>query len=277
MSSPDIAVIIVTYHRPKAVVRLVDSLISQDLARERYEVCIVDNGGDGPKEALASRVDHWVTAHTNLGASAGRNCGVRLTGAPVLVFLDDDGVLEQGSLSYVLACFEREPHLMGIRGRILPLEHPLFSSMAKHYSRGLSICDELLIIEGATAMSRPQYEAVEGYREGLFGNEGLELSERLLTAFPDKKIEYHPSFVLRHDFVSSWHELWKKAQRMVETTHSVSNETGLDVTMTRALARYKNYRFIDDRSTYKRTTGWAIKRAYLLFMAAHRVLKWMKK
>ena len=109
------------------------------------------------------------------------------------------------------------------------MRNTFFSSLARHYSRGDQICPELLIIEGATVIRRTPYLAVHGYRVGLFGNEGLELSERLLQNFPQDTIEYHPQFILYHDFVSSWKELWLKAKRMAHSQMSTQVRTNQEL------------------------------------------------
>lgn len=214
---PELAIIIVTYRRESALRRLLASVAAQGLMRERYEVCVVDNGGElTPKTFNEHGVDHWECPTRNLGASAGRNCGVNATSAPLLLFLDDDGVVAGDTLKAALEAFDASPELLAARGRVLPLGHPGYSMIARHYDRGLEQCDDWLVIEGVTAIRRDAYEAVGGYRAGLFGHEGLELSLRLTERFPDGELRYLPSMVLHHDYAGSFSELWGKAKRMAD-------------------------------------------------------------
>jgi GT2 family glycosyltransferase len=259
MTPPKLAVIIVTYRRHAELVRLLASVAAQDMPRDQYEVCVIDNGDDHPRtHPLTQAVDHWRSTK-NIGASAGRNLGASLTSAPLLVFLDDDGVVMPGFLTHMLATFEADPALIAARGRVLPLHHPVLSALAQHYDRGPAPCDELLIIEGATGIRRAAYEAVGGYDATMFGGEGVELSERLLRAYPDGKIAYTPECVLRHDFVDSLPDLWRKAERQARAslTAQPDNET-----LRAALGRYKTYHFTDHRPLHWRLIGRAMNKLY---------------
>jgi glycosyltransferase involved in cell wall biosynthesis len=229
-----LSIIIVTYHRPQEVLRLLQSVVTQDYPRANYEICVIDNGGELTTDIvqkIQTHVDYFKQPADNLGVCYARNLAVSCTQAPLLLFLDDDGVLGDHALRYIDNYMQNHAQVMAIRGRIVPLEHPFFSSVARHYSRGKQICPELLIIEGATVIRRSPYFTVHGYRVGLFGNEGLDLSERLLQAFPQDKIEYHPQFILYHDFVNSWKELWFKAKRMAHSQMSTKNTAMVNQSM----------------------------------------------
>jgi glycosyltransferase involved in cell wall biosynthesis len=263
--SASMAVIIVTYKRPRELLRLLDSVRAQATPRASYELCVIDNGGDAPRE-LAGDVDRWEQTE-NIGASAGRNLGARLTSAPLLVFLDDDGVIAPGFLDAMAARFDAEPALIAARGRVLPLHHPVMSSLASHYDRGQTARDELLIIEGATGIRRAAYEAVGGYNEAMFGNEGLELSERLLRAHPDGRISYEPGCVLHHDFVDNMGALWRKAERQARASQASQPQ---NETLRAAIARYKrDYKFEDERPWGWRLCARLMQRLYERMQRAH--------
>jgi GT2 family glycosyltransferase len=264
--SPSLAIIIVTYQRPSALERLLDSVAGQDIPRETYEICVVDNGCDLPREALSGHtVDHWVRPESNIGASAGRNRGVAATRAPLMLFLDDDGVVAEGTLRAAQTAFERDPSVMAARGRVLPLDHPVLSSIASHYDRGAERCPDWLIIEGMTAIRREAYEAVEGYDPALFGHEGIELSFRLIERFPEGEICYLPNMVLHHDFASSWAELWSKARRMARA----SDRTPKPV-VERARAAYRACGFSYPGSGLSRVFSWIPRTVFRQMVGYHR-------
>lgn len=268
MNSPRLAVIIVTYRRYSALLRLLKSLQNQDLPRDAYELCVIDNGADVPStHPLVKSVDQWRSAN-NIGASAARNLGASVTRAPLLVFIDDDGVVATDFLTSMVALFDAEQTVIAARGRVVALAHPCLSAIARHYDRGPFRCDELLIIEGATGIRRAAFEAAGGFDSNLFGGEGLELSERLLTTNPEGRIVYEPACVLRHDFVDSFSELWSKARRQTRSSLAMRPE---HETLRAATARYSTYRFTDYRSRHTRFLGWTLRILFSFMQRLHQV------
>jgi glycosyltransferase involved in cell wall biosynthesis len=103
---PDIAVIICAHNPRKHYLRRVlDALENQTLPKQHWELLLIDNASSSP---LASEWD--LSSHPNsrhvmepeLGLSAARLRGMRESGSDVLVFVDDDNVLEPGYLSTAL-------------------------------------------------------------------------------------------------------------------------------------------------------------------------------
>lgn len=117
-----LSVVIPTYRRPELLRRCLDALVEQDLAAERFEVVVVDDGsGDATSEVLAG-TDGNVTALTqpaNAGPAAARNRGIRAASGELVLFLDDDVVAAPDLLSTHLALHDAasDPTL-GILGRV---------------------------------------------------------------------------------------------------------------------------------------------------------------
>jgi glycosyltransferase involved in cell wall biosynthesis len=102
----DISVTICAHNpRPKYLRRVLDALQRQTLPRRQWELLLIDNASDKP---LASDWDlswHPNGRHileTELGLSAARLCGMRESAANVIVFVDDDNVLDPDYLSTTL-------------------------------------------------------------------------------------------------------------------------------------------------------------------------------
>jgi glycosyltransferase involved in cell wall biosynthesis len=110
--SPFISVITPTHNRREAVLRAVDSVLSQSL--EHLEHIVVDDGStDGTAEALARIRDPrlvYVGAKWR-GANAARNAGIERARAPVVTFLDSDDVYLPHRLQRTLARFDDNPAL----------------------------------------------------------------------------------------------------------------------------------------------------------------------
>lgn len=106
-----VSVIIPTYNRKDWILDTLDSLSYQTFPRDRYEVIVVDDGStDGTAEIEGRRFPfdlHYVW-QSNQGDAAARNLGVQHSQAEILVFLDDDILVEPEYLTYLID--EHEPH-----------------------------------------------------------------------------------------------------------------------------------------------------------------------
>lgn len=112
MAKPFVSVVIVTYQRRNDL-----ELALESIARQRdvdVEAIVVDNGST---DGTADMVRQWrrlpVILHCagrNLGASVGRNIGIRLARAPYLAFMDSDAVaLDDDLLARLVAALESHP------------------------------------------------------------------------------------------------------------------------------------------------------------------------
>jgi len=102
----DLSIIIPTYNRRPWLDELLDSIAAQDLPADRFEVLVVDDGSTDTTAGVAERrfPFHLRYFHqANSGDAAARNLGARQTGAELLLFLDDDILLEPGYVGKVLA------------------------------------------------------------------------------------------------------------------------------------------------------------------------------
>ena len=99
-----VTVVVPTYRRPDALRRTLDSLLALDFPPERYEVVIVDDlaGDDATAEVVRSRQQGRVRLQLSLGkrrgAAAARNAGARVADGELLLFCDDDMLVEPSHL-----------------------------------------------------------------------------------------------------------------------------------------------------------------------------------
>jgi len=106
MNMPALSVIICT-HNPRRdyLDRTLDSLRAQTLPTSEWELLLVDNAS---KEPLANSVDlswHPRGRHAleiSLGLTPARVCGIRETASDLLLFVDDDNVLQPDYLAVLL-------------------------------------------------------------------------------------------------------------------------------------------------------------------------------
>ena len=122
---PEVSVIICS-HNPKLdyLRRTLDALRAQTLLKDRWELLLVDNAS---KPALASSMDiSWHPngrhiAESEIGLAPARRRGINEASADLLVFVDDDNLLDPSYLSEALA-ISREWVRLGVfgSGAIIP-------------------------------------------------------------------------------------------------------------------------------------------------------------
>jgi GT2 family glycosyltransferase len=90
-----LSVVVPTFNRPEMLARVLAGLEAQTWPRERFEVIVVDDGGETPAEPVVrAAAERGLPAvgerQENAGPAAARNRGSRRASGEVIVFLDDD-------------------------------------------------------------------------------------------------------------------------------------------------------------------------------------------
>lgn len=117
--------VIICAHNPRLnyLRRVLDALRAQTLPLEQWELLLVDNAS---REPLAGRVDlswHSLASHIHesaLGLTPARLRGMGAARAPVLVFVDDDNVLQREYLTRARSIADETPNLGAWGGNIRP-------------------------------------------------------------------------------------------------------------------------------------------------------------
>lgn len=110
---PTISVIIPTYNRKEFLREILSSLAQQSYPSDRFEVIVIDDGStDGTKEIAAETFPFALRYfwQTNQGDAAARNLGAQQSQADILVFLDDDILVEPDYLTYLVCEHEMQPN-----------------------------------------------------------------------------------------------------------------------------------------------------------------------
>lgn len=106
------SVVICTYNpNGDLLQRVLDSVLGQDFPKDDYELILVDNRSASPvcdMEAVRSRSARLVCiTEQQQGLAFARIAGVRLAKAGVVVFVDDDNILEPGYLGALKQLLEK--------------------------------------------------------------------------------------------------------------------------------------------------------------------------
>lgn len=119
-AKPQLCVIVCTYDRDILLDRCLASLCSQSLARDLFEVVVVDNWpSDGTLNTVARRQSSTTATiryipENRRGLSFARNRGHEAASAEYLVYVDDDDILPRTYLSNVLNVLRKHrPDILG--------------------------------------------------------------------------------------------------------------------------------------------------------------------
>jgi glycosyltransferase involved in cell wall biosynthesis len=120
---PLISVIICT-HNPKLeyLKRVIDALYIQTFPLDQWELLIIDNASQQPvtPDFVAWHPAGRVVREQQLGLTAARLRGFREAAGELLVFVDDDNVLDADYLHQVAQIFQHHSELGAIGGKSLP-------------------------------------------------------------------------------------------------------------------------------------------------------------
>ena len=189
-ADPELSVVIPSYNRRESLFRTLSALSEQSLEAERFEVIVVLDGScDGSREALdllATPFRLRVHSQPRGGPSTARNAGAAMAEGEVLLFLDDDILLEQGALvahlheqstiggGCVLGDLENRPEHGG-----LPALAARGWPAAALRQRPPRWSD---LYAGNVSLPRALFDRVGGFEESLTKMEDLELGQRLAEA-----------------------------------------------------------------------------------------------
>jgi GT2 family glycosyltransferase len=121
-----VSIIIPTYKREKDLQECLNSILSQsDLP---FEVIIIDNANSPKTEELVKKnkelfeknnvfLKYLINRKENSLTSA-RNIGVKNAVGDIILFLDDDVVLDKGYIKNILKVYEKYPNAIGVQGYI---------------------------------------------------------------------------------------------------------------------------------------------------------------
>jgi len=140
---PDLSTIICTHNpRPDYFGRCLGALRAQTLASDRWELLVIDNLSAeplAPRLDLAWRSGARIVREETLGLTPARLRGIREAAGEVLVFVDDDNVLDPDYLATALRVAEERPYLGAWSGQCRPAFEETPPSWSRRYWGNLCI------------------------------------------------------------------------------------------------------------------------------------------
>ena len=219
---PEYSVIICTYNRRALLERALNSVVTQNMPADTYEVLVVDNGSsDGTKPMvhdvqLSSPVSIKYLQEKQSGLSHARNTGIAAAQGHFVAFIDDDAVADLNWLTSLSLVYVEDPDVSLVGGKIeLDWESNVPEGLAPELLRALGKLDQgegvfrveppLTLGGGNLSARRSVLEELGGFDVRLGRNSTTLLSgeenELLLRATAADKVIYYTSKAVVYHFV----------------------------------------------------------------------------
>ncbi len=122
--SPSLTVIIPSRGRPLSLVATLDSVLDSDFPTDRLEIIVADNAFPGEQPVCLGRDPKYaairIVREPRPGGSNARNAGLSVASGEVVVFIDDDVLIERDCLTRLVDPFRDDKQVAASAGLILP-------------------------------------------------------------------------------------------------------------------------------------------------------------
>lgn len=199
------SIVIITYNRKNDLRECIDSILNQSYVPD--EIIIVDNNStDGTENYFKSELKNplvkYIRLDKNLGVAGGRNYGIKQASGDILVFIDDDSLIEPiNAIEKIIKKFEENPEIGIIAFKIVNYHtKTIWREEFPHIDKSLNPEEEFettYFIGAGHAIRREVFKKCGLYPDDYFyGMEELDLSFRVI----DKgfKIVYFPKVLVWH-------------------------------------------------------------------------------
>lgn len=213
-----ISAIVCTHNGQKVLMKAVQSLVDQTLAKQEYEILIVDNAStDGTREIIRQfeqEPNLKYIFEANLGLSHARNTGWQKAQGEFVAYLDDDAVACPEWLERIVDAFKCEPNVGAVGGKVDPIWEvnppswindfmQRFLSVLNWSETPIFLDDSKYLVGANISFPKIVLEKFSGFpinlgRKGksLISNEEIDLIKKIKG--DGQKIFYHPQISVRH-------------------------------------------------------------------------------
>lgn len=190
-----------------------------------FNVIFVNNGGAYSEfQPLLEYIDTYVVLNENTGAYLARNIGALFSDAPILFFLEDDGIPDKQLLRAHYLVHQKYD-VIAVQGVYLFKTENQYNEYQHHYYYGSDFFPKYSELEGNSSYNAEAFFKVGGWDDDInFGGGGVDLSIRLSEVYPQlSKQLYSPICVLLHDYVvDAAHLATKRAKQLNSHTRLMS-------------------------------------------------------
>ena len=198
-TDPTYSIIVLLYQRHSDLSQAL-SRLARYSDRPEFELIFVNNGDFVAQEMLSHhfRQFRWINVGFNYGCSGGRNLGARAARGKFLIFVDDDGFIEDLAIENLIETIVQHDAL-AVRGRVCPKSN--LRAEVSHYDLGNEVTYSVPTTEGISIWRRKEFLDEGGFDALLAGGEGLALWSKMYKSHGlQRHFLYTPYATLRHDY-----------------------------------------------------------------------------
>ena len=209
---PFFSVIVPTYNRPRQLADCLWALSDLDYPRQRFEVIVVDDGGDTPLTdvvaAFQSLFRLTLVTQENAGPGAARNTGAACAQGSFLAFTDDDCLPAGHWLKALAARFAADPR-QAVAGRTInALPHNPFATASQiiidmvHAYYNADPRKARFSASNNLALPTDLFRSLGGFDETFRTSEDRDLIDRWLHR--GHRLIYAPEVLVYHAHLLTW-------------------------------------------------------------------------
>ncbi|MDX9703636.1 MAG: glycosyltransferase [Candidatus Auribacterota bacterium] len=222
MVYPFVSVIVPAYNAEKTMSLCIESLISQDYPKDKYEIIIVDNNStDETAEIIKSYSVTYLLEDKIQTSYAARNTGIRHAKGEILAFTDADCIADKNWLKEGVKAFA-DSTIAAISGNMLPYKPEtwieLFQSKQNVLNHAILFSESRLrtkaasIATGNAFFRKMIFDKVGFFYDQWIGGADTDMSYKIQRE-TDFKLAYFPDAIVYHKHRTSLKELWKQYVR----------------------------------------------------------------
>lgn len=139
-----LSIIICTYNRDKYIYNVLKSIAENDFPASQYEIVLIDNNcTDNTKSECNLFTQNYTQVifryfvETNQGLSYARNRGIKEAKGDILIYVDDDALINKEYLSTYANFFNEYSNIDAAGGPIIPQYETQEPSWMSHYTKRL--------------------------------------------------------------------------------------------------------------------------------------------
>ena len=210
----EVSVVIPFFESEATIGNCLAAVLSQALAKGRYEVIAVDDGSTDGGAEIAKRAGARLVQQANRGAPAARNTGIAAAVGKWVAFTDADCIPSRGWLRSLLSAVESaDQNVLGAAGPIFAQPTNAAAARFVELSGGLDTERHLehprfpFAPSGNVMYRRDALNTVGGFDERYAAYDACDLHRRLMMEVEGKFV-FAESAVVLHQHRATWADYW---------------------------------------------------------------------
>jgi GT2 family glycosyltransferase len=274
-----VSVIVPVYNRAKEVHRCLEALLNQTFSGKNIEILVVDDYSTDKLQQVIEKYPRvkYVMNELEFSLPAARNMGLRKAKGDIIIFLDDDALIEKYYIEKIVEVFQEYDNVGGVTGKlknveIQDLKKGIFGKIMKIYSRIFGLSGFFINQDGvgevlSTGFTTSNFEKIDEMTE-------VKWLSGCNMCYSRKAIEDVGLFDSNYSG-HSYHEdsdfsyrIYKKGYKLYATPYALVEHLVSSVSR-KKLSRIKYYQLIHNNRFFLKNVYTGSKIQYIRHLIAH--------